>query len=45
MVDYETLSPEARFSRIFLDPLNTSFPDTLPSPARVQTATILFVPE
>jgi hypothetical protein len=47
MVDYETFSPEGivNFDKIFLDLLTTSSPNTSPSPATVQIATIPFVPE
>jgi phage tail protein X len=47
MVVYETSSLEgiATVGTMFPDPLTTSFPDTLPSPAKVQIATALFVPE
>jgi len=38
MVDYETFSTEARFSKIFLDLLTTPFPNTSPSAARAQIA-------
>jgi hypothetical protein len=33
------------FDKILPDLPTTSFPNTLPSPARVQIATIFFVPE
>jgi hypothetical protein len=47
MVDYETFSTEGilKFGKIFLDLLTTSFPNTSPSPARVQIATFTFFPE
>jgi phage tail protein X len=47
MVVYETFFPEgiATLATMFPDLLTTSFPDTSLSPARVQIATALFVPE
>jgi len=47
MVDYETFSTEGivNFGKIFLDLLTISLPNTSPSPARVQIATLFFVPE
>jgi hypothetical protein len=47
MVHYETFSTEGivNFGKIFLDLLTTSFPNTSPSPATVQIATMVFVPE
>jgi hypothetical protein len=47
MVDYEKFSAEGilKFGKIFLDLLTTSSPNTSPSQARVQIATITFVPE
>jgi hypothetical protein len=47
MVGCGTFSAEeiVRFGRIFSDLLNTSFPNTSPSPAKVQIVIIFFVPE
>jgi hypothetical protein len=47
MVGSETFFTEGivNFGKILLDLLTTSFPNTSPSPARVQIAPIPFVPE
>jgi hypothetical protein len=47
IVHYETFSTQGilTFGKIFLDLLTTSFPNTSPSPATMQIATITFVPE
>jgi hypothetical protein len=47
MVHYENFSSEGilSFGKIFLDLLTTSFPNTSPSPARVQIAKMVFVLE
>jgi hypothetical protein len=47
IIAYETFSPEGIAIFVTIRPglLTTSFADTSPSPARVQIATALFVPE